>query len=184
MMVYMYETPVRATDWVVLFKVSQVIHTDHPDVIRCMRYDANNAPILLSYQETKYCINSISLAAGKKNFNKKMSEALVSFILKDGSTPFFWDSTSEKHLVKNITILILSSDELVSSEDSEIIEYMGVLNCHGNQDGSKFQVFWNATAQVFETDTEAGAHLRCHAASDKGTTLNVLYAPKVTYMYQ
>ena len=55
--VYTYETPGRATNWVVLFKVSLGIHTDYPDVIRCMRDDAKNAPILLPCQETKDSIN-------------------------------------------------------------------------------------------------------------------------------
>ena len=31
--VFMYETPGRATNWVVLFKVLRGITTDHPDVI-------------------------------------------------------------------------------------------------------------------------------------------------------
>ena len=61
---------------------------------------------------------------------------------------------------------------------------MQVLNFRVNQDGSKFQLLWDATYQVIETDTGAGANLRRHAASDKETTLNVLYAPAVTSMYQ
>ena len=47
-----------------------------------------------------------------------------------------------------------------------------------------FQVFWDATAQVIEINTWAGAHLRCHAARNKETTLNVLYSLAVTSMSQ
>ena len=61
---------------------------------------------------------------------------------------------------------------------------MQVLNFRVNQDGSKFQVLWDTTYQVIETDTGAGANLRHHAASDKETTLKFLYAPSVTSMYQ
>ena len=31
--VYTHEVPVRATNWVVLFKVTRGFHTDNPDVI-------------------------------------------------------------------------------------------------------------------------------------------------------
>ena len=94
--VYTYETPGIATNWVVLFKVPLGIHTDHPGAIRCISDAAKNAPIFLSRRETKYRIDSIRLATGKKNFNKKMSEALLSSILKDGSTPIFCNISSEK----------------------------------------------------------------------------------------
>ena len=106
-----------------------------------------------------------------------MSKALLSSILKDGCIPVFWETKSEKRLVNNITSQIVWGDELVSSEDSEIIEYIWILNCQGNQYGSKLQVLWDATAQVIETDNEAGAHIRCHAESNKVTTINVLYVP-------
>ena len=67
----------------------------------------------------------------------------------------------------NITCQILCGDELVSIEDSEIIEDMRVLNYRGNQDNSKFQVLWDATARVIETYSGTGAQLRLHAASNK-----------------
>ena len=143
-----------------------------------------NAPIFLSRQETKYRIDLIQFATGKNNFNKTISEALLSSILKYGSTSVFYESTYEKQLLNGITRWIHCGDELVRIEDSEIISDMQVLNFCVNQDGSKFQVLWDATYQVIETDTGAGANLRRHAASDKETTLNVLYAPAVTSMYQ
>ena len=34
MVVYTYDTPGIATNWVVIFKVTRGIHTDNPDVIR------------------------------------------------------------------------------------------------------------------------------------------------------
>ena len=61
--------------------------------------------------------------------------------------------------MNHITCLIIFRDELVSSKYSEIIEDIWVLNCRGNQDGSKLQIFWDATYLVIETDTGAGAHL-------------------------
>ena len=61
---------------------------------------------------------------------------------------------------------------------------MQILNCCGNQDGSKLQVCWYATAQVVETDNGVGSHLQYHVESDKEMTLNVLYAPAVTSMSQ
>ena len=86
--------------------------------------------------------------------------------------------------MKYINRRFLCSDELVCSEDYEIIEGMKVLNCRGNQYGLKFQVLWYATALVIETDTGAGSHLQRHAASNKEMTLNVLCAPEITSMYQ
>ena len=47
-----------------------------------------------------------------------------------------------------------------------------------------FQVFWDATAQVIEINTWAGAHLRRHTASNKETTLNFLYSLAFTSMSQ
>ena len=61
---------------------------------------------------------------------------------------------------------------------------MQVLNLHSNQDGSKFQVFWDAKYQFIETYTESVAHIQYHAKNDKETTLNVLYATSVTSMSQ
>ena len=69
--------------------------------------------------------------------------------------------------MKYINCRLLCSDELVSSEDSEIIIDMHVLNCRGNQDDSKFQVLLDATARVIETDNGSGAHLQRHAARNK-----------------
>ena len=46
--VYTYETAGRANNWVVLFKVTRGIHTDHTDDIQCMSDAAKNAPIFLS----------------------------------------------------------------------------------------------------------------------------------------
>ena len=91
--VYTYETPGRATNWGGIFKFPLGIHTDNPGVIRCISDADKNVPIFLSRRETKYRIDSIRLATGKKNFNKKMSEALLSSILKYGSTPVFCEST-------------------------------------------------------------------------------------------
>ena len=50
--VYTYETPGRVNNWVVLFKVPQGIHTDHPGFILCISDAAKNAPIFLLRQET------------------------------------------------------------------------------------------------------------------------------------
>ena len=75
--VYAYEIPGRATNWVVLFKVPRSIHTNHPDVILCMSDTVKNAPIFLLHQETKYCIDLIRLATRKNTSNKKMPEALL-----------------------------------------------------------------------------------------------------------
>ena len=61
--------------------------------------------------------------------------------------------------MKDTTCRILCSYDLVISEVCEIIGDMRVLNCRGNQDGSKFQVFWDATARVIEMDTGYGAHI-------------------------
>ena len=68
----------------------------------------------------------------EKNFNKKMLEALLSSILKDGSTPVFCKSKPEKYIVNNINRRIIFGYELVSIKDSETIEYVRVLNCHGD----------------------------------------------------
>ena len=73
---YTYDTPWRATKWVVLFKVPRDIYTDNPDFIRCMSGAAKNDPIFLSPRETKYRIYSIRLATGTKN-SKQISEALL-----------------------------------------------------------------------------------------------------------
>ena len=70
------------------------------------------------------------------------------------------------------------------SEYSEIIDDMKVLNFCGNQYGSKFQVLWDATALVIETDTGDGAHHQRHAESGNEISLNVFCAPEITYMYQ
>ena len=48
--------------------------------------------------------------------------------------------------MNNITRRIPCGDELVSSEDSEIIEDIWVLNFRDNKDGPKLQVFWDAIA--------------------------------------
>ena len=117
----MYETPGRATNWVVLFKFLRGIHTVHPDVIICMSDADKNAPIFLSRQETKYRIDLIQFATGKNNFNKTISESLLSSILKYGSTSVFYESTYEKQLLNGITRWIHCGDELVRIEDSEII---------------------------------------------------------------
>ena len=61
--------------------------------------------------------------------------------------------------MNDITCQIICSDELVISEDSEIIEYMRVVHFRINQDGSKFQVFWGATAQVIDKYTRSGANI-------------------------
>ena len=105
-----YDTPGIEINWVVLFKVPQGIYTDNPGFILCMIDAAKNAPILLSRRKSKNLIDSIRLATGKKNFNKKTENALLSSILKDGSTPFFCDSTFERHLVNGITHRILCVD--------------------------------------------------------------------------
>ena len=47
---------------------------------------------------------------------------------------------------------------------------MRVLNFHGNQDGSKFQVLWDTKALVIEIDTRDDAHFQLYAASDKEMT--------------
>ena len=44
---------------------------------------------------------------------------------------------------------------------------MRTLNFRGNQDGSKFQVFWDTTARVIETDTGDYSHIQRRAASNK-----------------
>ena len=88
----------------------------------------------------------ICLGTGKKNFNKKMPKALLSSIFKYCSTTIFCDIASEKQRVNNITRRIPCGDELVSSEDSEIIEDIWVLNFRDNKDGPKLQVFWDAIA--------------------------------------
>ena len=72
----------------------------------------------------------------------------------------------------------------MSSEGSEIIEDMWVLNCRGNQNVSRLQVLWDATPRVIELGTGAGTHIQRHAASDKEATLNVFYVQVVTYMSQ
>ena len=48
--VYTYETPGRATNWLFLFKVPRGIHTDNPDFIWCMSYATKNAPIFLLHR--------------------------------------------------------------------------------------------------------------------------------------
>ena len=80
--VYTYETPGIATNWVILFKVTQGNHTDHFDVIRCMCDAAKNDPIFLLRRETKYCINLIRLATGKINFKKKSQRPFFPTFLK------------------------------------------------------------------------------------------------------
>ena len=52
LVVYTYDTSGIATNWVVLFKVTRGIHTDHTDDIQCMSDAAKNAPIFLSLLET------------------------------------------------------------------------------------------------------------------------------------
>ena len=49
MVVYTYDTPGIATNWVVIFKVTRGIHTDNPDVIRWMSDAANYDPIFMSH---------------------------------------------------------------------------------------------------------------------------------------
>ena len=87
-----------------------------------------------------------------------MLEALIYSIMKDGSNLVFCKSTQNKQLVNDITRRINCSDGLVSIEKYEIIECMRFLNFYGNQDGSKFQVFWDTKARVIEMDTGIGAH--------------------------
>ena len=70
---------------------------------------AKNVSILLSREETKYCIDLISLATGRKVL--KMPEALLSYIVKIFSTPVFCECTLDKQLVNDIIQRTLFGDE-------------------------------------------------------------------------
>ena len=109
--VYMYETPGRATNWVVLFKFLRGIHTVHPDVIICMSDADKNAPIFMLRRETKYCIDLICLGTGKKNFNKKCRRPFFPIFLK--MDPLL--SSARVHQRNSLwTILILKSFAVMS----------------------------------------------------------------------
>ena len=100
-----------------------------------------------------------------------MPKALLSSIFKYCSTTIFCDIASEKQRVNNITRRIPCGDELVSSEDSEIIEDIWVLNFRDNKDGPKLQVFWDAIAWVIKTNTGDVSHIQPRLSRDKETTL-------------
>ena len=132
-------------------------------------------PKYLSCRETSDNIASICLATGRDQYKNKMSSALLSAILPDGTSPIFCSTVNESVLVNDLTKSILCGDWFDSITDLDLLTDMNMLNIWGNTNQSKFTTFLKAAARVIELDEGSGVHYRRHVSVDRFTTTNVSY---------
>ena len=170
-----YRRDGSASNWDVVWKMPSSHDKNHPHFQGAVVDAIRDAPTYLSRRESKDAIDSISFACGAQ---KKKCRALLYAMLPDTLSPMFWgnECSKERQFLADTTKLILSRD---NSTDLEMVTDMRRFNCRGNNDLSKFELFWDYCSHVLDLENEAGAHYYRHAASDESTTTSVAYAPGV-----
>ena len=91
--------------------------------------------------------------------------------MSDGTHPTYADTTgSKKMFYIYIQHLIMKDDNFNDEDDLSLISDMRRFNIRGNNETSKFHMYWKAAIRVMETESAHGEHDRSHAAGDSDST--------------
>lgn len=143
---FTYDRPGSLSKWHVAFRMPCNHNEKNPEFIAVVQAATSSAPTLLSRRQTKEAVQTISCATGTST---RKSKIILDALLPDGTFPTFCNSLKEQKFVSQISRFVLCSD---GDEELELVDDMRRLNVHGNQDGSKFDKFWEYACRVVETD--------------------------------
>ena len=177
--VYKFSTPGCLSDWVAVIKIASGTNDQSRCVQEVIAAASQQAPIFLSQRETCDFIASIRSQTG---INKKHAAGILQTLMPDGTYPIYGNQKSsiEKQLYSDIAHLIRKGDKFDDTEELNMISDMRQLNCRGNTDISKFEIFWKGAMQAMEIESSHGAHEKRHAAGDSNTTNRVSHAPFIS----
>ena len=169
--VFVYERHGTLGNWTVVFRMEAGQDEKHYEFIGAVVDATRDAPRYLSRCQTGDAIDTVARATER---NKMLCKAMLNAVLPDGAMPAFDTKKKETEFLEAATHLILCLD---GDDEKELIMDMRLLNCRGNTNKSKFELFWEYCSRTMEIENGSGAHHRRHAATDADTTNNVSYAP-------
>ena len=172
--VFTFKRPGAISNWVSVCKMPKGDTKESDGFVGFVAEASRKAPLLLSRRQTRDAVSAIATATGKGH---RMSRAILSASLPDGTIPQFGTPQEENSFCNDLTKLILQlqCDEEAAMDD--IVDDMRQFN--GKAGKTKFDQFWKGATEVLESQNGSGAQRRRHAASDERTTIDVQYAPGI-----
>jgi len=181
--VYKYQTPGRATNWIVAFKIPHRLKAEDPRFVSAVATATGRAPEYLSRRQSHDAITRIRAAISTSS--TKLAKSLLDVVLPDNISQNHSSSTqTDYERIAELSDLINCGDYVHDDEDVLLCVDSRVVNKRGNTDSSKFDSFWITMERVIDMDG-AGAHVRLHArGGDLESTINVTYAPGINSIPQ
>ena len=92
-------------------------------------------------------------------------------MMPDGTQSTYADTPgSKKILYRNIQPLIMHGYTFNDEEKLSLISDMRQFNIRGNNETSKFDMYWKAAIKAMDTESAYGVHERRHASRDSYAT--------------
>ena len=172
--VYKYSRPGSLYDWIVVFKANRCTSNERQILIEAIADAAQQAPTLLSRQETS---NYVTSARSKTGVNKNISAGILQVMKPDRTHLAHADTTGlEKMLYINIKRLIFQGNNFNGEDELSLISDMQKFHICGKMRQATFDIYQKAAIRATKTEITHKLHDRRHANYDYDSTNRISHA--------